>query len=337
MRPFIVMMALILFVTGCSGGDNIEGFPDASDGELTLNDFIPGAVVFKEANAEEQGLRQEREAQDKIAACMAEQGFEYVPYVRTQDQDGFAMPDTQEEFVELYGFGVATMMLDEQRPDDVDIEAEMAKDPNNAIVEAMTDPERDAYYAALHGELDQEELEGPTDGSPQVTTALSEPTGCQNAAYEETFNPNQAAEIEFCEQFGPMMEDLYSNLDSDPRLAALEGKWSECMAENGFDLTGEQDAQIFLLRRPEEVGAITNLEIDPQGNGWGYGGGEIEPGSPVEVAVREIASEEIAMAKISFACSGDREAVFQEVFREAERRFIDEHLIELEQFRKDHS
>jgi len=163
------------------------------------------------------------------------------------------------------------MMLDEQRPDDVDIEAEMAKDPNNAIVEAMTDPERDAYYAALYGELDQGELEGPTDGSPQVTTALSEPTGCQNAAYEETFNPNQAAEMEFYEQFGPMMEDLYSNLDSDPRLTALEGKWSECMAENGFDLTEEQDAQIFLLRRLEEVGAITNLEIDPQGNGWGYG------------------------------------------------------------------
>jgi len=94
MRPFIVMMALVLFLTGCSGGDKIEGSPDASDGELTLNDFIPGAVVFDEANAEEQGLRQEREAQDKIAACMAEQWFEYVPYVRSQDQGGFAMPDT---------------------------------------------------------------------------------------------------------------------------------------------------------------------------------------------------------------------------------------------------
>ncbi|MEA3502747.1 MAG: hypothetical protein U9R47_08235, partial [Actinomycetota bacterium] len=60
-------------------------------------------------------------------------------------------------------------------------------------------------------------------------------------------------------------------------------------------------------------------------------------GSPVEAAVKEIASEEIAIAKDSLACSGDQEKVYEEVFKEAEQRFIQEHLAELEQFKKDHS
>ncbi|KAA3641500.1 MAG: hypothetical protein DWP92_01060, partial [Armatimonadetes bacterium] len=247
----------------------------------------------------------------------------------------------QEEFVAQYGFGIATMMVEDQRMGEVDIEAEMAKDPNNAIVDAMSDTERDAYYEALYGvQLEFEEPGGDSPGvtvapSADVTVAPTEPTGCQNTAYEETYN--QGAQMEFYEQFGPMMEDLYSNLESDPRITELKGQWSSCMAEAGYDFTDEQDAQIFLLRRLEEVGAITDLDIQPDGNGWGYGGSEIEPGSSVEAAVKEIAAEEIAMAKVSLDCSGDIDKVFQEVYQEAEQRFIAENLAELEQFKKDHS
>lgn len=338
MRLFIVVMAIVLFLTGCSGGDGTGGSPDASGGEPTLNDFIPGIPAFDEEKAEQQGLQMERDAQEKIAACMAEQGFEYVPYVQGQSQSGFSGPESQEEFVAQYGFGIATMLLDNRRMGEMDeaaIEAEMAKDPNNAIVEAMTDAERDAYYAALYGEQPDIGFEDLAEESPGVTVASLEPTGCQNSAYEEVFN--QGAEQEFYEQFGPLMEDLYGGLDSDPRIVELESKWSSCMAEKGYDFADHNDAEVFLLRRLEEVGAITDLEIDPDGMGFGFGGGEIEPGGPVEAAVNEIASEEIAIAKDSSACSADLEEIRQQVREEAEQRFIEEHLAELEQFEKDHS
>ncbi|HZJ48228.1 MAG TPA: hypothetical protein VFD97_04220 [Acidimicrobiia bacterium] len=311
---------------------------EASGEDLTLSDFVPGAVAFgDEADAEQQYRQQEREAQDKIAACMAAEGFEYVPYVPNQDQGGFAKPDTQEEYVAQYGFGIATMMLEDRRMDEADyIEAEMAKDPNNAIVEAMSDSEQEAYYEALYGVREEFGFrEESTDGSPRTTIAPVEPGGCQSLAYDEMFDPE--AQTEFYEQFGPMMEDIYSNLESDTRITELDGKWSSCMAENGYDFKDESDAQTFLLRRLEEVGAITGLEIDPSGNGWSYGIGEWGPGSPTEAAVKEIGAEELAMAKVSFDCSGDRDEVFQEVYQEAEQRFIAEHLAELEQFRKDHS
>ena len=338
MRPFIIVVAIVLFLTGCSGGDGTDSSPDASDGELTLNDFNPGMPAFDEANAEQQYLQQERDAQEKIAACMAEQGFEYIPYVQSQDQGGFSGPASEEEFVAQYGFGIATTLLEDQRMgemDEAEMAAEAAKDPNNAIVEAMTDVERDAYYAALYGEQPDIDPESMTEEEINAAYESFQPTGCQSTAYEGAFD--QGAAQEFYEQFGPLMEDLYGGLESDPRIAALESEWSSCMAEKGYDFTDRNDVEVFLLLRLEEVGAITDLEIDPEGMGYGYGGAVIEPGGPVEAAVKEIASEEIAIAKDSFTCSGDQDEVYQEVYGDAEQRFIEEHLAELEQFKKDHS
>src|SRR5665811_714721 len=37
MRLFIVVVAIVLFLTGCSGGDGTDDSPDASGGEPTLN------------------------------------------------------------------------------------------------------------------------------------------------------------------------------------------------------------------------------------------------------------------------------------------------------------
>ncbi len=333
MRPFIIAMAFVLFLAACSGGSTIEDSPEASDGELTLSDFIPGAVDFDQANSEQQFLQQERAAQDKIAACMAEQGFEYIPYVPNQDQGGFSMPDTQEEFVEQYGFGIATMILEDQQFDEEDIEAEMARDPNYAITEAMTESEQQEYQAALYGEQPDIDFETMTEEEIQAAFESFEPTGCQNTAYEDMFD--QGAAMAFYEQFGPMMEDIYGSVESDPRIVEMEGKWSSCMAESGYEFTDRQDVEVFFLRRLEEVGAITDLEIDSEGMGLSYGSEGIEPGGPIEAAVKEIAAEEIAMAKVSLACSADQEKVFQEVYQEAEQRFIQENLAELEQFKKD--
>lgn len=338
MRPFILVVVFALFLAGCGGSDSKDS-GDSSDGP-SLNDFIPGFVEFYDANAEQDYLQREREAQDRIAACMADQGFEYVPYVQNQDQGGFMVPDSQEAFVAEYGFGVATKLLLDQEFAEEAMKAETAKDPNNAIVGAMSETERDAYLAALWGE--ESEFDGSNasgDGSVGVTVApADEPTGCQNLAHQEVFG--QDATMEFYEQFGSMMEDIYGAFDSDPRVAAFDGEWSLCMAKQGYEFTTETDARIFLIRRLEEVGAITNLEIFDGGatkGAWSYGVGDIEPGSSVETAVKEVAAEEIAMAKVSLDCSADREKVFREVYRDAEQRFIDENLAELEQFKKDHS
>lgn len=68
MRQFILVMVTVLILSGCGGGDGTEEPPGASDGEPTIQDFIPGAIAFNEDDAEQQYLQMEREAQESIAA-----------------------------------------------------------------------------------------------------------------------------------------------------------------------------------------------------------------------------------------------------------------------------
>ncbi|MEN8041956.1 MAG: hypothetical protein ABFR95_10685 [Actinomycetota bacterium] len=335
MRTFIVALVLVLFAAGCGTEDGTGDDEEASSGEPTLQDFIPGAFAYDEEDAEQQFQEQERLAQEAIAKCMADEGFEYIPYVQNQDFGGFSGPDSQEEFVAQYGFGVSTMLLEEQQFSEEDYEEERAKDPNNAIAEALSESEREAYYAALHGPPPEIDHESMTEEEIQEFYESYQPTGCYNSAYEDLYN--NEAQMAFQEQFGSALEDMYRGLENDPRLQEMESNWSACMAESGYEFKDENDAHIFLLRRLEEVGAINDLDIDPDGMGYGYGSSEIVPGGPVEAAVNEIASEEIAMAKVSFACYGDREKIWREVYEGAEQRFIQEHLAELEQFKKDNS
>jgi hypothetical protein len=250
---------------------------------------------------------------------------------------GFVGPESQEEFVELYGFGIATMMLEEQQMDEAAIEEEMAKDPNNAIVEAMPEEEQQEYYAALHGAEPDIDYESMTEEELDEFYVSWVPEGCWNDAYEELYGGGE--DMAFWEEFGPLMDDVFLDLDSDPRIVDLEATWSACMADQGYDFGERFDVEVYLLRRLEEVGAISDLDIEGDGMGYGYGGGEepIEPGSPMAAVVQEIADEEILIAKADLACSADQEEVWQEVYQEAEQRFIEENRAELEQFKSDHS
>lgn len=342
MRSLIVGVVLGVLLVGCGGGEAKD--PGSTSDGPSLSDFIPGYPEFNESSAEQDALRQEREVQDKIAACMAAEGFEYIPYIPNEDESGYMMVGSQEEWVEQYGFGIATMMLEDQREyDEEAMAAEMAKDPNNAIVDAMSDSERGAYHVALYGEPDPGQYEelGDDYGKYEetrddfVTASIGVPvvSGCQSQAYEAAYG--LGAMDEFYEQFGPLMVDLYAGFESDPRIVALDAEWSACMAKQGYQFATEFDARVHVMRRLEEVGAIADLDISD--GGWSYSGERFEPGSATEAAVKEIAAEELGIAKASLECSANREKVYEEVIRDAERRFIEENLAELEQFKRDHS
>ena len=80
------------------------------DGELGLDDFIPGAQAF---DPDADFRSQEMEVQQQIAECMAQEGFEYIPYVPSDVGGGFGPGEfDQEEYVKAYGFGVATWVLE---------------------------------------------------------------------------------------------------------------------------------------------------------------------------------------------------------------------------------
>ena len=322
---------IALFLAACSPGSGIEESEAPPARGETLQDFIPGFASFDPENAEEQFRQQERDAQEKIATCMAEQGFEYVPYVPNQEDIFFGGVDSQEEFVEQYGLGITYEILNEPAFHEEELPPEIANDPNHAIREALSFKEGEAYDRVLYGEEPDIDFESMTEEEIDAYFETWEPSGCSNTAYQDIFD--QVASQAFYEQFGSDIDDMYQRAQSDPRIADMEADWSACMMEEGYEFTNEQDANIFILRRLEEVGAISDLEVDPEGFGYGYGSEGIQPGTDAYKAAEAILEEEIAIAKASFACSEGVQDVFQEVFQEYEQTFIEENRAALEQFR----
>jgi hypothetical protein len=94
----------------------------------------------------EDQLRRKREEERLIADCMRAEGFEYVPYVVDPSdwdqpfEDAYALPPA--EFTARYGYGISTIRADIDRPED----------PNEAIREAMSPAELEAYWVAMHGD-----------------------------------------------------------------------------------------------------------------------------------------------------------------------------------------
>lgn len=338
-RPGIAVLVLVFasVAAGCGSPSDGTGDDGAADsGGETLSDFIPGAPSFDiddQAAAEAQFRQQEQQVQEAIRECMAAEGFEYVPYVPSQDSF-YGGPETEEEYAREFGLGLAPEIL---RQGDFDEAAEQEfidDNPNTAIVDAMSDAERDEYYQVLYGdspEIDESMTEEEIDALFQDF----EPSGCEPDAYNEVFNAG--ASQAFYEQFGQELEDSFLRIESDPRIAELEQQWSSCMADKGYDFTDEQDATAYILRKLEEVGAVTDVDIDPEGFGYGFGSEPIEPGSAKEAAVQEIADEEIEIALASVECRQGSQEVYIEVYQEYEARFIEEHRAELEQFRDENS
>ena len=327
-RSLILVLGLVL--GACSPGpdgastDNVE-----PEGE-TLQDFIPGASGFDPENAQVQYRQQEQNAQEQIAACMAEHGFEYIPHVQNLDDVLYVGADSEDEFAKEYGLGITYDVLKQKRSDEDKPLAELANDPNHEIQRSLSPKEAEAYFRALHGTEPDIDSETMTEEEIEAFFQGFDPGGCQNEAYESFFE-NQSA-VEFYDEFGDQLDDMYQRAQADPRIAELRSNWSECMSEAGYDFENEEDASIFIARRLEEVNAIFDLEIDSHG-GWSYSSKPIESGSDTYRAAEAILSEEIAIATLSLTCRGDVEDVYRAVFAEYEQEFIRQNRVSLERFR----
>ncbi len=331
----VVVMALVgAACSGAGAGSTTTSVATSAGGE-SLQDFIPGMPSFDpsdQAAAAAQARQMEQRVQELVAECMAEQGFEYVPYVPNMDGMGF----NEADYVDEFGFGMATQVLVDDAEMQRRMEEEMGADPNQAIVEAMTEQERQAYNDALWGP--QPEIDPETMSEEEIQAAFEnfQPTGCMAEAQDAVYN--QQAAMEFFNRFGPDLEEQFSRIESDPRIQGLNDQWAACMKDKGYDdFTQPSDAELYIARQLEAIGVITDLEIGPNGEMMGFGMEGIQPDDPRRSQIEAIADEEVALAKASLECSKLFAEVYEEVQREYEQRFIEEHRAELEAFREEHA
>lgn len=210
-----------------------------------------------------QAMENERRVQEMIARCMAQEGFEYIPAVRPISSSNFAFD--QEEFAREQGFGITTWYGQE---DPFGFEEDDWVDPNAAIVEALSESEREAYYEVLRGRFDE-------FGSGEVDPETGEPVpiedpfgrGCQGQAYEEIYG----AQTEVWEQLGPELEEMTQRVFADPRFQEANKGWAACMADHGYPYDSIEQLYVEVnedfQRRLDEIIGTSGGFADPF-EGW---------------------------------------------------------------------
>lgn len=276
--------------------------------------------------SDEQMAAKERQVQEAIVACMAAEGFEYLPYVQVQpDADFFAEMNTR-AFAEKYGYGIVNTPFD-------DIVVDPSDDPNNALIERMSPAELDAYYTALHGPQTYADVVTADDGE----MVMPQDMGCWGDAQEQVYGagPAMSEFDDLFDRLGRMQEQA----GDDPAVAQARQEWATCMSDSGhpgysdpeepWQEISRRSQEYFDKAYPAPTDSGTSTGTDPvPTESW-------TPPSPDDPALVALQRDEIDLAVVDFDCrerSGYQRALDQ-VQIQLEEQFVRDNRAELERFR----
>lgn len=300
-------LVLVTTLAACSRDGDGEEADELTYEDSPLGQYFGAGEEFDE----DAWAEQQMQVEEAVAACMAAEGFEYIPVDQSggivYSDDDMENQDT-EEWVSQYGYGINSYpgMDATEEP----VPEEEYVDPNGEYVESLSPSEQEAYYATLYGEPPAEE-DLAEDGSYEYNW---ETAGCYGAA-EHEINGDASMESEEFEPLMTAIQEFYENLENDPALADLNAEWASCMADAGQPgLDSPNDAIDQVI---EESNAL-----------W-------EDGTEPDQAALDAAKEsEITIALADFHCQNDID--YQDrmlaVQFELEEQFIEDHRAELDAY-----
>ena len=185
-------------------GDGGITAPSADEIQFEI-DMMLGLVPQEEM--EQHWAEQEEEQQLAVQACMNESGFDYEieNYPVMMGGPGGLEWGTL-EFAEQYGFGIWTTMDPESSGMDMAMEY---TSPNDAIVNALTPEEQNAWYEVQ--------------------------MRCQNESYAGQDDMYRNPDVQ------QIMEDFYSDVENDPRTRDAQAGWVDCMEAAGFPYPSQEE------------------------------------------------------------------------------------------------
>ncbi|QCB93026.1 hypothetical protein [Cellulomonas shaoxiangyii] len=277
--------AVALLLTGCTGGGGDGAAP--SDDETG-----PISAFFEQVGGSmdsEDGEAQQRRVEELVAACMAEEGFEYTP-VEPMSAGAMGSDDAPEwdtlEFAEQYGYGATT------GEELFGGTSEEYVDPNQEYVSAMSQTEQEAYYAALYGVVEEvEDPEAQAEVEYDWTTA-----GCQGAASHEVYEEGQVWDDPAMQELLDEMNTEYERLAEDDAVREAQSAWAECVADAGYDFATPDEASQSIY---DEHSALMGYdqEVDPEADP-----ATAAPPEPDEAKLAELREKEIALATADRRC-----------------------------------
>jgi hypothetical protein len=188
-------------------------------------------------------------AETQISACMREQGFEYYAADYNTVHAGMkadkSLPGlSEEEFIDKYGFGVATMYTGQ--PPQLEAGYSPAKvglgERNVQLFKNLSPTDQVAYNRALFGDNP-----GATLAVALETENLSNTGGCTRKAIEQVFKPEQLK----ASYYNPQN----ALIGNDPRMKAALRKYAAEMKKAGFDYSHPDEIEPDIRAR---LAALTN-------------------------------------------------------------------------------
>jgi hypothetical protein len=191
-----------------------------------------------------------------IAECMRKQGFEYIPNDFKTINHGMvsdkSMPGMdEEEFVEQYGYGVATLYTGQ--PPQLNEGYSPARiglgDRNVELFKKLSPSDQAAYNRALLGNN-----QGATLAVSLEAENFSRCGGCTLEAIKKVFTSDQIKAT----YYNP--KDALIN--KDPRMKAALRKYQEKMREAGFDYNHPDEVEGDIQKRLDQILGGSTQPVD---------------------------------------------------------------------------
>jgi hypothetical protein len=284
---FIAAVGVALSLgAGCGGDDE----PSANEGKTVDEVFgLEGDEI----------LERQKRAENLIAPCMQKQGFRYIPVdpVAQQAELTGTQKLTEEEFNEQFGYGITTLF--EQR-----LQASTLG-PNQEYYNSLTDAERVAFDRALYG----------NDKTATFAVALDTGEfdrlgGCLKETTDEVFGG-----AELIQDVTAKLDELDERILADARMIEVVEKWSDCMAEAGYDLADPEEVDLYLENKLEGiVGPIEDVAAPAPG---------VQP--EYAAALGQLQDEEVELVGKDIECEEQHIVEVEEKVRaEYEREFLEQ-------------
>ena len=338
---FLAAVILVAFaVAGCESGgySGQEPLPDMEPEPSVSTSTVPsggfaGTVIAWHWQVEEETAR-----------CMAERGFDYVPYVPQVTIDNLrgmydenrieVKPDVDEYWAPLLPMESSPvsvndeeMLLEMARRTGFDIffelesfgqppEDDLTADPNGAIAQALGDEELAEYHRALYGYA-AGDLDGVNEPSEEAMENACTEVARRNAGAEPL--PPARLEGVDIERLSILGDKVFQLVQADPRLEAAKTERVACLADQGLP-PYPYEYILGLLR--SETERVTG---DPQGAIENTGDKETDFARAFGAdRLRELRAEELAAAIAGNECAMPYTRVIRELINEYERQILAE-------------
>ncbi|SDC36470.1 hypothetical protein SAMN05216410_1729 [Sanguibacter gelidistatuariae] len=320
-RPIALVAATLaaafaLTLTACSAGEGPEAAAATAEAHRgPLSEYL--APIADVVGGEEANLALNTETQEAIASCMADAGFDYIPYATTPNGVSVPVSDAgTRDWVARRGYGLSGGVVEGP-----ELEAMLAEDaanaelpqwvnPNTTLYAQLSPGTQAAYDLALYGPGFTEDDGADDEIGTRVEWTRDD--GCSFWASGEV-TARRSAHLSDYDDLAQRMIVSRISVDSQPRMVDLTTEWAHCMADAGHVYTSPTHAW-------ESVYAVIQGDPGPDGDPY--------------VTSDEAKALEIEVALADFDCRETLkwDEVRNSVVDEVEAQFLADNKAEIDEF-----